>query len=49
MMHEVLTVSCGQAGIQLGDAVWRPYCAEYGMLVDGKTPDTSDDGSFLLF
>ena len=46
MVREVLTVSVGQAGVQLGDAVWRQYCAEHGVLADGKNPDTciSDDG-----
>ena len=46
MMREVSVVACGQAGIQLGDAVWRSHCAEHGVLADGKNPDTSDDGSF---
>ena len=40
MGHKVLKVSCGQ-GVRLGDTVWRQHCA----LADGKSPDTSDDGS----
>ena len=40
MVRKVLTVSCGQVGVQLGDAVWRPYCAEHGVIADGKTPNT---------
>ena len=39
MVHEVVTVSCG-------DAVWRQYCAEHGALAEGKNPDPSNDGSF---
>ena len=49
MVREVLTVSVGQAGIQLGAAVWDQYCAEHGVLPNGKNPDTSDDGSFRCF
>ena len=30
MVREVLTVSCGQAGIQLGDVIWRQCCADDG-------------------
>ena len=47
MVREVLTVSVGQAGVQLGDAVLRQYCAE--LLAGGQNPDTSDDGSFRCF
>ena len=51
MVRKVLTVSVGQSRLQLGDAVWRQYCAEHGhgVLADGKNPDTSDDGSFPCF
>ena len=42
MLREALVVACGQAGIQLGDAVWRSHC----VLADGKNTDTLDDGSF---
>ena len=27
--------------------VWRQYCAEHDVLTDGKSPDKSDDGSFV--
>jgi tubulin alpha len=49
MVREVLTISIGQAGVQLGDGVWRQYCAEHGVTKEGKNPDTSDDGSFRCF
>jgi len=34
--REVLTVNVGQAGIQLGNAVWAQYCAEHKIQPDGK-------------
>ena len=49
MLRKVLTVSCGQARVQLGDAEWRPYCAEHSVIADGKTPNTSRNGSFCCF
>ena len=49
MVREVLTISIGQAGVQLGDAVWRQYCCEHGVTKEGKNPDTADDGSFRCF
>ena len=49
MVYEVLTVSCGQAGVQLGNAVWRQYFAEHSVLADGKNLDAADDGSFRCF
>ena len=48
MVREVLTISVGQAGVQQGDAVWTQYCAEHGVLKDGKNPETAD-GSFRCF
>ena len=32
----------------LGKA-WKQYCAEHGVLADGKNPDTWHDGSFRCF
>ena len=49
MVREVLTISIGQAGVQLGDAVWQQYCAEHGVTATGNNPDTKDDGSFRCF
>ena len=43
MVREALTASRCRAGVQLGDVVWRQYC------VDGKNPDTLDDGSARCF
>jgi len=41
--REVLTVNVGQAGIQLGNAVWAQYCAEHSIESDG-TLKAADDG-----
>jgi tubulin alpha len=47
--REVLTVSIGQAGIQLGHNVWLQYCGEHGVTKEGKNPKTEDDGTFRCF
>jgi len=42
--REVLTVNVGQAGIQLGNAVWAQYCAEHEIEKDGTvTEQTSPE------
>jgi len=41
--REVLTVNVGQAGIQLGNAVWAQYCAEHRINKDGTLKDKKDD------
>ena len=46
-MCQVLTSSCCEGGVQSGAIVWRPYCAEHGVLADGQNPGTSDDGYFF--
>jgi len=40
--REVLTVNVGQAGIQLGNAVWTQYCAEHKIAPDGKLKEDED-------
>jgi len=49
--REVLTVNVGQAGIQLGNAVWAQYCAEHKIKPDGKLedPDNAKDKYFTTF
>ena len=51
MVHQLLTVSyaCDQTRVQLGDAVWRQYCVERGVLKEGKNADTSNDALFRCF
>jgi len=42
--REVISISVGQAGIQLGNAVWEQYSAEHFIKGDGtlEEPDTKD-------
>ena len=49
MVGKFSTVFCGQAGVQLSDAVLRQYCAEHGVSEDVKNSDTLDDGLFGCF
>jgi tubulin alpha len=48
MVREVLTINVGQAGIQLGQAVWNQYLAEHGISNQGKK-EKSEDVSFRCF
>jgi hypothetical protein len=48
MVREVLTVNVGQAGIQLGQAVWEQYLAEHSIDNQGKKAK-SEDTSFRVF
>jgi len=52
--REVLTVNVGQAGIQLGNAVWAQYCAEHeiqpdGTLTEKPNADGKQDKYFTTF
>jgi len=50
MVREVLTINVGQAGIQLGQAVWRQYNGEHSIDDSGKRINKEDkDTSFLVF
>jgi len=53
MVREVLTINVGQAGIQLGQAVWEQYCAEHKIDVTGtkckSESDKAEDNSFMCF
>jgi len=52
MVREVLTINVGQAGIQLGQAVWEQYCCEHNIDEKGTKPTSSDskpDHSFTCF
>ena len=50
-MREVLTVNVGQAGIQLGAAVWAQYCAEHTIEPTGKRGKDANekDTAFKVF
>jgi len=41
--REVLTVNAGQAGIQLGNAVWVQYCSEHKIANDGKRKENAEE------
>jgi len=48
--REVLTINVGQAGIQLGNAVWNQYCAEHQIKPDGtQAEDAAEDKYFTTF
>jgi tubulin alpha len=49
MVREVLTVNVGQAGIQLGQAVWEQYCAEHEIDNGGKRAAEKKDVNFKCF
>jgi tubulin alpha len=50
MVREVLTINVGQAGIQLGQAVWAQYNAEHVIDPTGKRgKDAPKDESFKVF
>jgi len=47
--REVITISVGQAGIQLGNAVWRQYTAEHNINKDGTLKNEAKDMYFTTF
>jgi len=48
--REVLTVNVGQAGIQLGNAVWTQYCCEHQIKQNGElSEEAGDDKYFTTF
>ena len=47
-VREILSVGVGQAGVQLGQEVWRQYCAEHQINPNG-TRDSEEDATFLTF
>jgi tubulin alpha len=50
MVREVLTINVGQAGIQLGAAVWAQYNEEHQIDPSGKRgKEASKDDAFLVF
>ena len=51
MVREVLTISLGQCGIQMGSVIWEQYCAEHAIQKDGSKPTAYNDvdGTFQCF
>jgi len=47
--REVLSISVGQAGIQLGNAVWTQYSAEHNIKPDGTLKNEAADMYFTTF
>jgi len=47
--REVLTINVGQAGIQLGNAVWTQYCEEHQIKKDGTLKEDTVDKYFTTF
>ena len=43
-MAQLITLHVGQAGAQIGSAVWELYCLEHGIQPDGQLPSKSDSG-----
>ena len=35
-MKEIISMHLGQAGVQIGGSLWRMYCSEHGVDLDGK-------------
>ena len=49
MVREVLTLSCDEAGLRLGDELWIQYCKEYGVLANDQIGCVSYNGWFGCF
>jgi len=49
MVREVLTISVGQGGIQVGNAIWKQYCTEHAIGLDGKKTEPSNDNYYKTF
>jgi len=47
--REVISVNVGQAGIQLGNAVWTQYTTEHGINPDGTLANKESDKYFTTF
>jgi len=45
--REVISISVGQAGIQLGNAVWSQYCAEHKINPDGTLADGAPEDKYF--
>lgn len=40
--RETLSIHIGQAGVQIGNAMWQLYCLEHGISPDGKVENQGD-------
>ncbi|GAA5862720.1 hypothetical protein JCM5296_004392 [Sporobolomyces johnsonii] len=53
-MREIISISVGQAGVQIGNACWELYCLEHGLGPDGRIVNEDPDkqnsaGGFSTF
>jgi len=49
MVREILTISVGQGGNQLANAVWEQYCQEHLIKEDGTVDERPGTDNFLTF
>ena len=49
MPREVLSISVGQCGIQMGEVIWRNYCAEHHIDRQGHIQPHSDTAFHTFF
>jgi len=50
MVREILTISVGQGGVQLGNSVWKQYCNEHHIDSEGnRAADAPEDPYFGSF
>lgn len=49
MVREIIVISIGQCGIQLGHSIWEQYCAEHNINNCGELSGDSKDTSFQSF
>lgn len=49
MVREILTISVGQGGVQLGNSIWKQYCNEHNVDSNGSRPECGEDASFSSF
>jgi len=46
-MREVLSISVGQGGIQLGNCVWDLYCAEHNIADSGEASEATKENNYF--
>ena len=51
--RECISLHVGQAGVQIGNALWELYCLEHGIQPDGQMPSDdsigTEDSSYNTF
>jgi len=49
MVREILTISVGQGGVQLGNSIWKQYCNEHDVDAKGNRAESVEDEGFGSF